>query len=287
MVDTGAAAALPPDAVVPATGDGEAEPLVPDLAALEVTRNGRVVVVSDLPLTGTVTEASRGCTDELIGVLAAWDGPGVLVIAGDGFEQLHAPVAPIEEILDAHQAWTDAVKAFATGKGHNVVVLPGNHDGNIAWDPQGVGKFRVLFGAFKAASFRQQLTSSGNQQFVDRSLVSDEYAKGRDIGVAVQGVLLNNKVEYRASIMNGAGQGQAANDNDTYQYNGRLMWQPNGNQTLVQRAWVSGALYSESDFESTTVPLYAVAGAVTVSTTRSATGRPVASACLASFAASV
>ena len=35
------------------------------------------------------------------------------------------------------------------------------------------------------------------------------------------------------------------------------MWQPNGNQVLAQRAWVSGALYSEADFESTTVPLYA------------------------------
>ena len=32
------------------------------------------------------------------------------------------------------------------------------------------------------------------------------------------------------------------------------MWQPNGNQVLAQRAWVSGALYSEADFESTTVP---------------------------------
>jgi hypothetical protein len=37
------------------------------------------------------------------------------------------------------------------------------------------------------------------------------------------------------------------------------MWQPNGNQVLNQRSWVTGALYSESDFESTTVPLYALA----------------------------
>jgi phosphate-selective porin len=132
-------------------------------------------------------------------------------------------------------------------------------DANIAWDPKGVGKFRVLVGSFKVASFRQQLTSSGSQQFVDRSLVSDEYAKGRDVGLAVQGVLFTNKLEYRASVTNGAGLGQNNNDNDTFQYNGRLMWQPNGNQNLVQRAWVSGALYSESDFESTTVPLYAVA----------------------------
>ena len=37
------------------------------------------------------------------------------------------------------------------------------------------------------------------------------------------------------------------------------MWQPNGSQVLNQRAWVTGALYSESDFESTTAPIYAVA----------------------------
>ena len=50
------------------------------------------------------------------------------------------------------------------------------------------------------------------------------------------------------------------------------MWQPNGNQVLAQRAWVSGALYSEADFESTTVPFYAVAS--TTSTTISIARRP-------------
>ncbi len=132
-------------------------------------------------------------------------------------------------------------------------------DANIAWDPQGRGSFRVLFGQFKVPSGRQQMTSSGNQQFVDRSIVSDEYARGRETGVALQGVLFANKLEYRAGMFNGNGLSRTANDNDTFQYNGRLMWQPNGNQALVQRAWVSGALYSESDFESTTVPIYAIA----------------------------
>jgi phosphate-selective porin OprO/OprP len=104
---------------------------------------------------------------------------------------------------------------------------------------------------------RQQLTSSGNQQFVDRSLVSDEYERGRDIGVSVQGAVWNNKLEYRAGVFNGNGLNRPSNDNDKLQYNARLMWQPNGAQVLAQRAWVSGALYSEADFESTTVPLYA------------------------------
>ena len=130
-------------------------------------------------------------------------------------------------------------------------------DANIAWDPQGRGRFRMLAGQFKVASFLQQLTSSGNQSFVDRSLVSDQYARGRDIGFAVQGVLFTNKLEYRAGVFNGNGLTQTINDNASMQVNARLMWQPNGNQVLVQRAWVSGALYSEADFESTTVPLYA------------------------------
>ena len=58
----------------------------------------------------------------------------------------------------------------------NVGAQPANvgallEDANIAWDPQGRGKFRVVFGQFKVPFGRQQMTSSGNQQFVDRSLV--------------------------------------------------------------------------------------------------------------------
>jgi phosphate-selective porin OprO and OprP len=132
-------------------------------------------------------------------------------------------------------------------------------DANIAWDPKGRGSFRMVFGQFKVPAFLQQLTSSGNQSFVDRALVSDEFARGRDTGLAVQGVLFSNKLEYRAGFFNGNGLTRTINDNASFQTNARIMWQPNGSQNLVQRAWVSGALYSEADFESTTVPIYAVA----------------------------
>jgi hypothetical protein len=132
-------------------------------------------------------------------------------------------------------------------------------DANIGVDPTGSGKFRVLFGQFKVPFGRQEMTSSGNQSFVDRALVSNEYARGRDTGVAIQGVLRDNTLEYRLGVFNGNGLTRTTNDNASVQVNARLMWQPNGNQVLAQRAWVSGALYSESDFESTNVPLYAVA----------------------------
>jgi phosphate-selective porin OprO/OprP len=93
---------------------------------------------------------------------------------------------------------------------------------------------------------------------VDRAEVSNQYARGRDTGLSVIGVLGGNKLEYRAGVYNGNGLTRTANDNDKFQYNARLMWQVSGNQTLKQRAWVSGAFYSEGDFESTDKPLVAL-----------------------------
>jgi len=124
---------------------------------------------------------------------------------------------------------------------------------------KGKGLFRAHVGQFKVPYGAQQMTSSGNQMFVDRALVSDSFFRGRETGVALWGATTNNKFEWRIGASNGNGLTRTTNDNDKFQYNARLMWQPNGSQVLNQRAWVTGALYSESDFESTTAPIYAVA----------------------------
>jgi phosphate-selective porin OprO/OprP len=132
-------------------------------------------------------------------------------------------------------------------------------DANITWDPTKQGTFKVVFGQNKVAFGHQELTSSGSQIFVDRAEVSNQYARGRDTGLSVIGVLGGNKLEYRAGVYNGNGLTRTTNDNDEFQYNVRLMWQLSGNQALKQRAWVSGPFYSEGDFESTDTPLVAVA----------------------------
>jgi hypothetical protein len=124
---------------------------------------------------------------------------------------------------------------------------------------KGQGTFRVHAGQFKPPFGAQEMTSSGSQQFVDRSLVSNLYFRGRETGVALWGATKNNKLEWRIGMFNGNGMTRTINDNDKFQYNARLMWQPNGSQVLNQRAWVTGALYSEADHESTTTPIYAVA----------------------------
>jgi hypothetical protein len=131
-------------------------------------------------------------------------------------------------------------------------------DAFLVWDPQGRGRFRVVAGQFKPPFGRQELTSALSQSFVDRALVSNEYARGRDAGVAVQGAVWGNKLEYRAGLFNGNGVTRTTNDHASFHTNARIMWQPNGSQVLAQRAWVTGPLYSEGDFESTTVPIYAL-----------------------------
>ncbi|HVT43770.1 MAG TPA: porin [Thermoanaerobaculia bacterium] len=109
--------------------------------------------------------------------------------------------------------------------------------------------FQIKVGQFKVPYGRQELTSSGSQQFVDRSIVSNEFAKGRDAGVQLWGLLMNDRLDWRAGIFNGNGRTRSANDNDEFQYNARVTFQPFGDLK-----------YSESDFESKDRPLFAIAG---------------------------
>jgi len=120
---------------------------------------------------------------------------------------------------------------------------------NLNWDPSKRRSFQLKVGQFKVPFGRQRLTSSGSQQFVDRSIVSSEFTQGLDIGMQLWGVLANSTVEYRAGIFNGKGESELTNKNGKYQYNARLMFQPFGD-----------VKYSEGDFESKTKPLLAIAG---------------------------
>ncbi len=118
---------------------------VPDLIQLEVGRGGRVVVVSDLHFGPTATDVSTRAADELAELLNGFGEPGMLVIAGDGFEML-AAAPDVAGILDAHPQFTDAVKRFAEDDSHRVVLITGNHDGQLAWDADSVAVLRDRLG---------------------------------------------------------------------------------------------------------------------------------------------
>ncbi len=104
-----------------------------------------------------------------------------------------------------------------------------------------VGQFKVPFG-------RQELTSSGSQQFVDRAAVSNTFARGRDIGMQLWGTPAGGKLDWRVGVFNGNGRTVSRNDNDDLQLNARLQWAPLGDPK-----------YSEGDFDSTDKPLFSVA----------------------------
>jgi hypothetical protein len=134
-------------------------------------------------------------------------------------------------------------------------------DANINWDlTKGKKTFMVKFGQYKVPFGLQELVSSGSQQLVDRALVSNAYFRGRDTGVTAWGVLGANKFEYRAGLFNGNGLTRSANDNDKFQYNARVSFQPNG---AVPLGTYSGAHQSESDFESRALgkPIFVVSAA--------------------------
>jgi hypothetical protein len=121
-------------------------------------------------------------------------------------------------------------------------------DANIAYDFTGTKLLTLKAGQFKVPFGRQELTSSGSQEFVDRSMVSAEFAKARDIGLELGSQLAGGKLEARFGIFNGAGRNATANDNNRYQLDARLTWQPWGD-----------AKYVEGDPEGSTQPLLALA----------------------------
>ena len=120
--------------------------LIAEMVELELGPGSRTLVVSDLHLPAVATPLSTSVADELATALAGVDGPACLVVAGDGFEMLAGP-PDIAKILDAHPQFTAAVADFAARDGHHVVVLSGNHDGQLAWDSGSVGELRSRLGA--------------------------------------------------------------------------------------------------------------------------------------------
>lgn len=120
-------------------------------------------------------------------------------------------------------------------------------DANIDWDISKKQTFRVKLGQFKYPQSRQELTSSGSQEFVDRSLAENRYSLGRDLGLQLWGTVLSKKLEWRAGVFNGNGLTRTNNDNAKFLLAARLQFQPNGDPK-----------YSEADFDSKDKVLWAV-----------------------------
>jgi hypothetical protein len=110
--------------------------------------------------------------------------------------------------------------------------IPGAADNNIlyyAWmNYKVMDQFQLMGGLHKIWFNRQEITSSGKQQFVDRSLANERFNLDRSIGVIAHGDLNGKMVEYYLSVVNGRNTRNAINTNQELGYIGRIAFNPLG-----------------------------------------------------------
>jgi lysylphosphatidylglycerol synthetase-like protein (DUF2156 family) len=118
----------------------------PDGTAVELPLGWRVMVVSDLLLTPTATPSSAAVTAELARALDAWDGPGILIVAGNLFDltESGAPLTQARASLDAHPRLRDALGRFLALEERRVIRQCGTHEPGYASDPAVVAAFAEL-----------------------------------------------------------------------------------------------------------------------------------------------
>jgi len=91
-------------------------------------------------------------------------------------------------------------------------------------------------GQGKVPFSRQEYTSSGKQQFVDRWIGNGLYAPGRDQGARLEGMNDSKTFEYAFGVYNGLARNININDNDDYLYSGRIGWMPFGEYKFEESA---------------------------------------------------
>ncbi|HEY6567052.1 MAG TPA: metallophosphoesterase [Actinomycetota bacterium] len=160
--------------IEPAAAARPVEELVPDVRHLSLAPGTRMLITSDFHLRDHATQASTWAVTELLKVLEAWEGPGVLVFAGDLVELWAGDDPQIGTALDAHPEFVDAVSTFAAGEGRTVLYLVGNHDGRVAWDEETIGEAMTRLGCEVA------LTAEIDVEGVPGSTVRMEHGHSTD-----------------------------------------------------------------------------------------------------------
>ncbi|MBI2067437.1 MAG: hypothetical protein HYT77_05440 [Deltaproteobacteria bacterium] len=77
------------------------------------------------------------------------------------------------------------------------------NDYYVDWIP--TPTFGLQAGQFKVPFLMQQLVGAIKQQFIDRSMATDIFNFGRDIGLSIHGKILENRMNYEIFVMNGEG----------------------------------------------------------------------------------
>jgi phosphate-selective porin OprO and OprP len=91
----------------------------------------------------------------------------------------------------------------------------------------------VRVGRGKVTYNNERVTSSGAQQFVNRSIVNDIFTVDRQQGIEVKGNLFADTwydMTYYAGVYTGLGVGERNNDDGNMMYSGRLQWNALGGE---------------------------------------------------------
>ncbi len=109
----------------------------PASTVADVPRGARALVVADLLLPEQLTDASASACAVLAAELETWEGPGVLVIAGN---LLHpSPTTDLARLADrafrAHDRLANAIASFSARPGRSAYALPGWRDPELGDGP--------------------------------------------------------------------------------------------------------------------------------------------------------
>ena len=111
-----------------------------------------------------------------------------------------------------------------------------------------VDEAQILVGEDKVQYGRQEITSSGAQQFVDRAFVVNAFKPSYDIGLNLHGDVAKGLFKYDLQWVGGKGQNTVSTNNNNA-YNLRLAVNPLGDMK-----------YSEADLEMSAKPLLGLGG---------------------------
>jgi len=105
------------------------------VACLDVPVGWRVIVVSDLFLSQARTEASGAASEALARALDLAEGPGAIVLAGNGFDLLVPPGGDPVAALAAHEELRKALANYlAADCRRRAILLAGNRDRAVLYD---------------------------------------------------------------------------------------------------------------------------------------------------------
>lgn len=122
------------------------------------------------------------------------------------------------------------------------------------WANLWVGRGKVVYND-------ERVTSSGKQQFVNRSILNDIFTVDRQQGLQLTGDLFEKQwyhLSYATGIFTGMGVGERSNDEGSMMYSGRLQWNPLG----------GGVDFSQSDLDMRETPALSLAVAAATNQSR-------------------